>query len=79
MSVAPPLPIGFFLFFLETSALGFAKITCNYAPGSLSWLSLLLVACGTWQRLSCRCDLGIFVSRERKIESDTNKPSCRGT
>ena len=30
MSVAPPLPIGFVSFFkMETSALGFAKITCN--------------------------------------------------
>ena len=27
MSVARPLPIGFY-FFLETSAIGFAKITC---------------------------------------------------
>ena len=30
MSVAQALPIGFFfLYFLETSAIGFAKITCN--------------------------------------------------
>ena len=30
MSAAQPLPIGF-LFFLETSAIGFAKITCKSA------------------------------------------------
>ena len=28
MSVAQPLPIGFSFVFLETAALGFAKITC---------------------------------------------------
>ena len=28
MSVAQPLPIGFSFVFLETSAIGFAKITC---------------------------------------------------
>ena len=29
MSVAQPLPIGFFVF-LETPAIGFAKITCMF-------------------------------------------------
>ena len=38
MSVAQPLPIGFFFVFLETSAIGFAKITCTTIHGSC-WLS----------------------------------------